>query len=361
MKRNVLIGVLIVLCIFIYFRQKKKNYYDLINAVSGATPLAVNVDVPKDASLTVDGMVKQPYRFTGSALNGFAHSRIRTKEYSPAGQFLGAYIYVGIPVFNILEGIAPKKPDGSAIEQPVDMIVTVTSVSGKAVSFSYNELLMVDDTAPITLAFHREPVWPTTEKVRETYTVNRYTENLTGLRLITPREPDVTRYLDQVTCITLTLPNAPDALLPIRKKKFDCVSHAIQCIGGDTVRTAVFDDVVRHHVDRWAMIGHGHGYDKTISADGFQLRSFLKQNFPGATASDYYLFVSCDGYRCLYSGHEIFRTDAGKAVMIVDKLDGQPTKRGFRLAPTADFFADRSMWGLSTVVRIPSADLQMIE
>ena len=152
MKKNILILLLIVAVVFVYFRQENKNYYDMINAVSGATPLAVAREVPENISLTVDGLVKQTYNFSASALNGFAATRIRTREFSPQGEFLGAYAYIGIPVFNILEGIAPQKPKTAVFNQPLDILVTFTSADGKSVAFTFNELIMADDSLPVTLA-----------------------------------------------------------------------------------------------------------------------------------------------------------------------------------------------------------------
>jgi DMSO/TMAO reductase YedYZ molybdopterin-dependent catalytic subunit len=139
MKKNLLIVLLIGVCVFIYFRQRDKNYYDMINAVSGATPLAISRDVPTDFSLTIDGLVKKKYKFSSSALNGFAPIRLRTREFSPEGSFLGAYAYTGIPVFNILEGIAPQKPLEAVFDQPLDILVEFSSSSGKrSVSVSMN-------------------------------------------------------------------------------------------------------------------------------------------------------------------------------------------------------------------------------
>jgi len=46
--RILLIAVFLVVTGFLIVRQQDRNYYDLINAVSGATPLAVARDVPGD-------------------------------------------------------------------------------------------------------------------------------------------------------------------------------------------------------------------------------------------------------------------------------------------------------------------------
>jgi hypothetical protein len=339
------------LLVFLHLRWKNENYYDLV-IVSGATPLAVGEKVPAQFSLTVSGLVKKRFHFSGSALSGFAGTRIRTREFTPAGEYLGAYAYLGIPVFHILEGIAPQKPADAACSSPLDMLVTLSSASGKTVRFSLNELLMADDRFPVTLAYHRKPISPTTEAVRQHYGLNRFTADLTGLKLICPREPDTARYLDNVVEISLSVLPAPDALLPRQEKGKRCASRSIACIQGSRVTEAHFRGVPVIRKDRWVRIGHGHGFEDVVRAEGYALASFLTTNFPEAGPDDFFLFVACDGYRCLFSGREIFRTDDGRSMMIATSVDGREPVGGLMLAPTADYFTDRSMWGLAFVVRL---------
>ncbi|MBN2419257.1 MAG: hypothetical protein JXL81_07720 [Deltaproteobacteria bacterium] len=352
MKKNILIVLLIALSVFIYFRQDNKNYYDMINAVSGATPLAIDRDTPEGVSLNIDGLVKQEYQFNASALNGFASTRIRTKEFSPDGEYLGAYAYAGIPVFNILEGIAPEKRPDAVFNQPLDILIKFISASGESVGFTFNEIIMADDSLPVTLAYYREPVKPTADSVKDTYDKNIMTEPLKGLRLIAPAEPDITRYLDNVVKITYATLPAPDDLLPARTKGPRCASSKVTCIDERNTYQATFENVPRIKIDDWVLIGHGHGYEENVKAEGFALRPFLKENFKGITPDDYFLFVACDGYRCLFSYREIFAVEKGKDMMIVDIINDELPETGFRLAPTADFFTDRSMWGLAYVVRL---------
>lgn len=351
MIKKTVILLVVAVSVFVYYRQTHKDYYDYLT-MSGATPLAVARRVPSDIRLEIDGLVKRPYRFSGDALNALATTRIRTREISPDGDYLGAYIHVGIPVFNILEGISPQKPDGCAFDQPQDILVTFHSASGKKVRFSFNELIMVGDSQPITLAFSRQPVLPTNETVRKSYSGNRFTADLTGLRLICPKEPDTCRYLDDVVRISYDALPLKETDLPERRKKFRCCSEAIVCIDGSHRAPGVFGSVPRKTNGHWIRIGHGHGYDDISAADGYDLRSFLQTNFTGAGPEDFFLFVACDGYRALFSGREIFATGDGAAMMIADRLDGNPPSSGYMLAPTGDFFSDRAMWGLAQVVRI---------
>ncbi len=351
MAKKAILILAVLAAVFVCYRQTHKDYYDYLT-MSGATPLAVARRVPPDVHLEIDGLVKKHYRFSGDALNALAATRIRTREISPRGEYLGAYIHIGIPAFNILEGIAPQKPAGCIFDQPTDILVTFHAATGEKRQFSFNELIMTGDCMPPTLAFSRKPVMPTNEAVRQNYGGNQFAADVKGLRLICPKEPDTSRYLDDVVRISYGTIPVDETLLPPRRKKFICRSDGITCSDGQHRFAARFDTARRALNPRWIRIGHGHGYDQIASVAGFDLGTFLGANFPGAVPDDFFLFVACDGYRALFSGREIFTTAEGAAMMIVDRIDGQAPAAGFMLAPTGDYFSDRAMWGLSHVVRI---------
>ena len=218
MKKYVILGLIVLVGVFVYVRQTNKDYYDLI-IVSGATPLAISKKVNGSISLTITGLVKKEYVFNGNTLNGFAATRIRTREFSADGKYQGAYAYLGIPVFNILEGIAPQKPDDTNFNQPLDIMVTFISSSGKTATFSFNEIIMATDRHPITLAYDRQPLAPTSEEALKTYGYNIHQRNLNGLRLICPKEPDITRFLDDVVQISYSVLPTPDATVTEAKKR----------------------------------------------------------------------------------------------------------------------------------------------
>lgn len=342
-----LAGALLVLKII-------KTGGDSLDAFSGATPLALSREVPQGLSLKIDGDVKQEYRLTSRSFRLLAPMRIRTPEVNSSGEIVGTYIYTGIPVLYILEGVVPKKEANAAFDRPLDMMVTFSSTGGQSSSFSYGELTMSDDAMPVTLAYHREPLLPT--KNPESYTGNLYRDNIAGLRLICPREPDTKRWLDDVVRMTLTVPGTPDHLLPRQKKGSECTSTALTCVEDEREWPASIEDVPLISVSRWFRIGHGRGVkaSRPSSASGYSLPDFLTRNFPPCTPDDFFLFVGCDGYRALFSGREIFCTGAGSRLLLLTTLDGQAPKKGFTVGAVSDFFVDRCVWGLSHIVRLRS-------
>jgi len=335
--------------VFIIYRSAHHDYYNAVT-VTGATPKALSRQVPSGFGLSVEGMTKKTYRFSHSALRAFATTRIRTKEISPGGNFLGTYMYSGIPVFNILEGVAPEIPSYTGMDTPTDFLVTFVSRSGKRVFFSYGELVMTGDNLPVTLAYHCSQLLPTKDPDKYTYNLNK--DELKGLRLIAPKEPDTSRYLDDVESIILSVPEVSGIVLPKRKKKCRCVSDNITVAERSLKHEAVFTDVGRSQIEQWTRVGHGTGYKGTKKVSGYRLAPFLETNFADIKPDDFFLFVSCDGYRCLFSAREIFSTTDGKSMVIIDDMDGKRPSGGNMLACLEDYFIDRSIWGVSYVVRL---------
>lgn len=325
-----------------------------ILSLTGATAKAFSVPVPEGVTLTVNGEVKQEYSFSGRALNGFASTIYRTQEVSPSGEFEGTYTYIGIPLYFLLEGIAPKKPKDAAFDSPLDMVVTFTSKDGKKVNFSYGELTMADDSRPVILAYNRKQIVPSHEDTAKTYTHNTHKSNVTGLRVISPGDPDTARYLDNVTTITLRSPKVPFQGLPATVKGKKCSSDGITCVSKTGSAPVSLAGVPRTRVNKWVRTGHGRGYKGTATAEGFNLRALLRTNFPGCSHNNYFLFIACDGYRTLMTGREIFLTEAGASMMVLDKLDGKKTPNGPMLGPIKDYFVDRDVWGLSHIVMLDS-------
>ncbi len=333
--------------VFIVYRTAHHDYYNAVT-VTGATPLATVRTVPRGFGLEVTGRVKQTYRFSSSSLRAFATTRIRTRELSSRGDFLGAYIYVGIPVFNILEGVAPSFPEDSSRNFPTDFLVTFVSDSGQKAVFSYGEILMADDDSPVTLAFHREELLPT--KDPESYALNVRKGPLAGLRLIAPRDADTARYLDNVASVVLSVPEVDEKRLPPRRRGYECTPETITVMDGVQAYPASFQGVSRSPRTTWVRVGHGQGFKGISTVEGYELRSFIEKNVQGFSSNDLFLFVSCDGYRCLFSGREIFTTSSGNAMVLIDTVDGSFRTGDTMLACTNDYFIDRSIWGISHLI-----------
>ena len=302
MPRKIIIVIVVVLTIFLIYRQTHKDYYDYLT-MSGATPLAVARQVPSDFHLEIERagqesiplFRKRPQRPGHNAHPQPGKSLRTANTWVPIFTWASRYL-------TSWRGSPPKSRTIIPLTSRWTLLWLSIPNPGETVYFSFNELIMTGDCYPPTLAFSRKPVRPTNETVQETYAGNRLAEALTGFRLICPKEPDTARYLDNVVRISYKGIPLQDADLPPRRKKTKCHSGTIGCIDGNKHEPGLFEEATPKTRDRWIRIGHGHGFDDIAAARGYDLRTFIEANFSGISPDDFFLFVACDGYRALFLG-----------------------------------------------------------
>ncbi len=356
-KKHVLIAsaVTAAICITAFSCYNSRKNYVQIMAVTGATPIAVKAEVKQGMSLEVSGYTERVYKFNASTLNAFAPVYLRTREVSAAGKFEGTYRYSGIPVLHILEGIAPKKPENAPFDRPLDMVVTFVSSAGKQSHFSYGELTMTDDSNPVILAYSREELLPSHES-KEPYKWNIHKGDVEGLKLVCPAEKDSSRYLDDVVKIVLREIDVDNSILPVMQKGLKCSSDSVKIVDGERIAPLNTSGVKSVSIEDWVKTGHGQGFKGISSAEGYNLISIIQRNFPDAGPENYFLIAACDGYRTLFSGREIFTTEAGKAMMLITHIDGKKLSSGICMGPVKDYYVDRDVTSITHIVKIDSIE-----
>ncbi len=343
---------LIVFAIAIVFLNFNVNSNIKPDSLSRATPKALNKKFPSGISLKITGKVKNDYVLTNKDLAKYATVRFRTREVLENGELNGAYIYHGIPVFSIIEGIAPEKSDQDLFDRPLDLIIVFKAASGEEIYFSYGELAICDDNDPVILAFLREEVLPA--KDPEKYTKNRDKGDIKGLKLVCPGDFYTERYLDDVVSIELRTVKVSTNLLPATKKGLKCNSEGLFAVENNHQKKFILDNPVIIKQSNWFKIGHGRGIkgEKPAKVEGLLLSDLLKKNFTDCGKKDFFLFVACDGYRVLISGYELFYTKKGKSFMLIQKQNGEKLKNGFTLGLLSDYFVDRDVREVSHIERI---------
>ncbi|MFZ7110490.1 MAG: hypothetical protein ACOWYE_02310 [Desulfatiglandales bacterium] len=111
-------------------------------------------------------------------------------------------------------------------------------------------------------------------------------------------------------------------------------------------------ELSKEEIRDWIRVGHGHGFMGISSANGYPLRAFLRKNFPNCGSGQDFIFVSCDGFRTIFSGPEIFLNEEGESILLMTELDGKPAKGGITIAPLRDYFVDRDVWGITHIVLV---------
>ncbi len=316
------------------------------DSISSATCPAIKKEIPEKFSIRVTGKVKKEYLLSREYLSTLSSVRIRTKEMTPDGKVMGAYFYQGIPLYFILDGIAPKKDKNDSFDRPLDIVITFISESGLTSNFSYGELTMCDDNNPVTLAYSRTQLLPSKEP--EKYKKNLYKTPLKGFRLICPGDLYDDRYLDNVIAIKLTLAPASEKLYPRLGKGKNCRSEKLYYIREGKRLESSMENVPLITIPNWFRIGHGRGikFEKPEIAKGYSLRIWLNKHFGPGKPGDFYIFAGCDGYRSIFSWSEIYRTENGVKMILING------EKGLTLGPVGDFFVDRHIWALSCVEKV---------
>jgi len=97
--------------------------------------------------------------------------------------------------------------------------------------------------------------------------------------------------------------------------------------------------------------GRGRGIHSTTPFSGELLKGALEQYFNLShenLRNGYFVIVSVDGYRCVFTYSEIFnRNDQSELLLVREKENNDGG--AFRLFPSADFFSDRAIKAVSEI------------
>ena len=344
---------------FVFFKLNGHKAI-VFDGFSSATPVAVQHKVPADCRLTVSGQVSRDWEMEAGDFAALAQTRFRCVENDSSGTINGAYIYQGVPLIHILEGVAPVNRPEDPFDRPLDMLVLVNNGKGETSRFSYGELTMCDDTTPVTLAYHRLELLPSKEP--EKYTKNSWHGPHNGLRLVAPRDWDNSRFVDSATEILLHRPDWPTPEgTPTMKnpgKEAPLPEQLTLAVGTGIVWQGRPDSLglPTRSVQNWRRVGHGRGIksESPEYAEGIGFIDLLKHFFPQADREDVFLIVAIDGYRSLFSGRELLEHPQGKKILIQDRT---PREQGWIIQVCGDFYVDRCVWGVSHIVRIPADEV----
>lgn len=358
-----IIGLLLGAGLLFFFLHQNPRNQPSFDGFTSATPVALDQQVPADCELLVSGQVFKNWALKASDFEALAKTRLRHIENSPDGKITGAYIYQGIPLLHILEGVAPSNRPEDPFDRPLDMVVTVENEKGENAWFSYGELTMCTDDAPTMLAFDRQEMLPS--KDPEKYTRNAWHGPHSGLRLVAARDWDSSRFIDQATQMQLLRPvwPTPEGTPTMKSpgKGSPVPQQIILADGPDIVWQGRPDtlELPAQQLENWRRFGHGRGLksESPETTAGIPLAALIKTVFPQMTRDDALLFVAIDGYRVLFSGREIFEHPQGQKMLIQEnEQEGQ----GWCLAAAGDQYVDRCTWGISHIVRISGKTLKSL-
>lgn len=278
-------------------------------------PLFAN-EVQDNPLLSLSGLVKFPFHFSGKTLSQLPQTQVRAIEASRHERiaeegWFRTYRYYGVSLKTLLELAHVEKEEGQ-FRRLMDLAIVVRGSSGQAV-LSWAEICNVDSKGAI-IALRSEtvqtlPAFPTQAPDQKLFP-----------RLVLGGDFYADRYVDNVFSIEVVSP-APPATFNKGKHTY---SPAVT-IGGDLPRPIVIEGLSRYA--KIAVVskqsGHDPGYFGILSFSGASLLEILSREGISLDRDTVILATSSDGYRACLSYGELVLSPNGKRIILADKSQGK--------------------------------------
>ncbi|MDR1841093.1 MAG: hypothetical protein LBQ86_04115 [Holophagales bacterium] len=339
----------------------------LSTAISLSALFCASQEAPK-----VSGAVAKPGFIDSKAVQGLNKYTRLVKIADSKGGFLCSLELSGYALRDVLERKEIKK-ENDGFDRPLDTFITAKGRDGKSVLFSYGEAYLGDgegvllaDGARMILP-HRHP--PLEDKKNDPAIMldvkKRGAINLEscaschdgeaysrlhfpkGWLLIAVQDGFAGRFIEDLTEITVA--QVGIKVESDKSKSRDYIVESPTIIGPEgkphEFKPEDFNKLPRLRVED-AGIGLGRGYRGTSVWEGVPLKGLLQHFLPKGVdpRRAYVLVTAADGYRCLYSGAEVFNNSDEKCALMIDRKNGEPLGKGagvYAILPRGDFFVDR--------------------
>lgn len=256
--------------------------------------------------------------------------------------FIGAYVYQGYSLFDILKDQILDKRNKKEFSSPIDLMVIVENKQGERAIFSWGEIFYPNVLHRIIIAARVAPIissttgetWPLPEESKVVAANDLYAER---------------NLQNPVRIIVRSFPYSE----PVIKGKVPLFSANIKLTSNGKELTLI--EKLPPHLTILEMptvfFGRGRGFHGIKTFTGVSLRKILSQHFNidrEVLKKGYLVLVGADGYRAVYSASEIFNRNDFQEVLLYD----QGNKDGGRLAVFApmDFFSDRAVKAIKEII-----------
>ena len=294
-------------------------------------------------SLIVNGAVKHPLSLTMRDLHSFQSVKVQLNDVMESGAYHGAFYYQGVPLKALLE-VAKMDKDAAVFNKNVDLAVVVKNSNGKQIALSWGEIFY-RNPAEITVAFSAEPIIPH-RNCTKCHAPKVYLSRFNQLKrpigfpkLVITADKWADRCLEGITEIKVVDFGAKKG---DRKSFLSSSKFTVESKGH---KKMIFKNLSGfHHVSIMAMeLGEGRGFHGTVKFSGVPLRDVLRKGNLPMNLSTVFLLSAPDGYQSLLSYGELFLSPLGNQIIVADKKNGKPIKKGgnFEVVFPNDAMADR--------------------
>lgn len=257
--------------------------------------------------------------------------------------FIGAFKYEGYSLYDILNLSVLKKKNEAEFPPIIDLYVEVENEKGELARISWGEIYYPIHQHEILIASKVTRIVPT--KTKELWTLPVESKLVVAHDLLTHRN------ISMPTKITI---KSYAGSFTIRKgmKPMYAPAFTIKGSGNADVSIDVLPSDMLHMTYPAVFYGRGTGIHGTTPFEGVLLKELLSKYFPVDTESltkGYFVMTGKDGYHAVFTYSEIMNRNDQAEVLIVKGEDNEDGGL-YKLYPAADFFSDRSIKSLESIV-----------
>jgi hypothetical protein len=291
--------------------------------------------------IRVNGEVRNPGKIELESLPLRSVIVKETLLLGDSGRFVGAYRYDGYSLYDILNRFIPDKANKEEFPPIIDLYVEVTNKAGEKAVFSWGEIYYPVNRHQILLATRVMEIVPS--KTKDHWPVPDVSRIVAAPDLITERnieEPE-----------TITVKSLDRSFATDRDKKY---SEGVSFFVKDSLMISFSSIPAEYHPITYPTIfyGRGRGIHSVTPFTGILLKDILHPYIIAdrhALRNGLVIVKGIDGYRSAFTLSEIMNRNDQSEAILVDVGEGKEGGR-FRLFTSADFFSDRAVFALETIL-----------
>lgn len=297
-------------------------------------------ELPFD-SIEIAGEVTSPGRLS---LKGLPLHQVMVREAILNGtqtKFIGAYVYQGYSLFDILKDQILAKKNKDLFSSPIDLMVIVENKKGEKVIFSWGEIFYPTVLHRQIIGVKVAPIIPSS--TGETWPLP------TNPKIVVANDLFSERNLDSP--VKITVKSFPLAIATEKGKK-PLFSPQIKIYIKDEEKGSLDklpQDPLILNLPA-VFFGRGQGFHGVNYFQGVPLRLVLEK-YLGSQPINYrtahLVIIGDDGYRAVYTASEIFNRNDNQETIICDR--GQQNGGRFSLFSIGDFFSDRAVKAIKEI------------
>lgn len=301
--------------------------------------------------LKIEGEIQHPGKID---FNKFYHREVFVKETminnKNEPEFIGAYRYSGYSLFDLLNEYVPAKKNAAIFRPEIDLYIKVENDHGDYVVFSWSEIFHTINPHQIIIATEVAQIKPHKKEINypvgKTWKIVAANDLYAFRNLENPVKITVCSFDKKVYTINRDLHTLYSPELKVIKESNSPANPVIEF----TIHQPLSSERIANYSSTF--YGMGMGYHPVPGFSGFLLQDILKDSLNLVTGTSISkglaCFVSIDGYRAIFSNSELFnRVDQCQPMLSIVE---NPNDGGyFRIFLPTDFYADRSVKGLSEI------------